>query len=94
MYVCEEFWLVSTLFDENFVVEKVGGTIKKNIFKSLEWKIYVISTSNFFLNFLPGQDWLGQKFMEQKKYLKITKFVGIYLKLKSRALQKWYEFLS
>ena len=30
-----------------------------------------------FFTLLPGPDWLGQQLMHQKKYLKITKFVGI-----------------
>ena len=76
-----------------FLVEKVGGTIKKNMFKSLKWKIYVISTG-IFLNFHLDKIGWDKSLWRRKKHLKITKFVGIYLKLKSRALQKWYEFLS
>ena len=94
---CVCFWRILVGFNTFswiFLVEKVEGTITKNMFKSLKWKIMFFLQANFFFKLLPGKDWLGQKFMEQKKYLKITKFVGIYLKLKSGALQKGYEFLS
>ena len=83
---------------QRFFIPIVSWEGGKRRFKKLvlvtKWKNLCFSTSNIFFTLLPGQDWLGQKFMQQKKYLKITKFVGIYLKLTSRAIQNWYDFLS
>ena len=47
----------------------------------LEFGSGVTRSPGLVFTLLPRQDWLGQQFMQQTKYLNITKFVGIYLKL-------------
>ena len=59
----------------------------------IKWKNLGFSKSKFIFLLVPAQDWLGQHFMQPKKYLKITRYVGIYLKLMSRGIQNLYDFL-
>ena len=73
-----------------------GRGFKKVVLVTL-WKNLCCSTSNIFFTLLPGQAWLGQKLMLQKKYLKITKFVGIYLlktDVKSSSKHIWLFILT
>ena len=78
----------------NIVSWESGRRHFQNRFLSLNWKLDVFLRSTFFSSLFARQYWCGKQLMQPKKYLKITYFLGIYLRLVSRALQNSCDFLS
>ena len=76
LYICTNFWLVSTSIHAYYELKSRGRRLKKKNL-SLNGKIDVFQQATFFHTFTQT-NWLGQQLMQQTKYLKIIKFVGMY----------------